>query len=182
LEGQDLSAHLQSIWTDDEVFGLLSDLGHALQACHDLSVVHRDLSPGNVRRLPSGSYVLMDPGYAKHLRLAAITGVFQPGTPGFRSPEHVAGGNPTAASDIYSLGVLGYYGRSGQFPIDPTGLQAEYDRRLLNTAAPSLVSVAPDSDVELVRILDRCLQRQPARRFLDGSELLEQLSAIGRVR
>ena len=182
LEGDDLGSHLQTAWADEEVFGLLSDMAQALGACHQLSVVHRDLSPGNVRRLPSSKFVLMDPGYAKHLRLAALTGLFQPGTSGFRSPEHVAGGNTTAASDIFSLGILAYYARSLQFPIDPTGPDHEYDRRLLHTQSDSLAVVAPDADPDLVRIVDQCLRRQPARRFLDGGELLDALTKAGRAR
>ncbi len=182
LGGEDLTVHLGSTWTDDKVFELLSDMANALDACHTELVVHRDLSPGNVRVLRDGTFVLMDPGYAKHLQLAALTGVFQPGTPGFRSPEHVPGGNPTAASDVFSLGVLAFYARSGVFPIDPTGNQVDYDNRLLNSSAPSLDSVVNGVSARLVTVVDRCLQRQPARRFLDGAELLEELQNIGRLR
>lgn len=182
LGGADLSASLNVAWGDDDVFGLLSDLARALDACHELSVVHRDLSPGNVRRLDTGRFVLMDPGYAKHLRLAAITGLFQPGTPGFRSPEHIAGGNPTAASDIFSLGILAFFARTNTFPIDPTGDPLDYDRRLVNTQARSLGEIEPLASPALIEVVDRCLRRQPARRFLDGHELLEKLDSIGELR
>ena len=182
LGGDDLGSNLGTKWDDTEVFRLLSDVGHGLQACHDLAVVHRDLSPGNVRMLPSGQFLLMDPGYAKHLQLAALTGIYQPGTPGFRSPEHVAGGNATAASDVFGLGILAYYARTNTFPIDPTGSEIEYDRRLLHQPAAPIRSIDPDVSPALASIVDRCLQRQPARRFVDGSELLDALDAIGELR
>ena len=183
LEGADLSASIGSgLWSEAEVFGLLSDVGHALEACHNLEVVHRDLSPGNVRLLPSGRFVLMDPGYAKHLRLIGITGVFQPGTTGYRSPEHVAGGDPSAASDIFCLGILAFISLTGQFPIDPSGTDAEYDRRLRHTQASAVIAAAPTTSQDLAQIIDTCLSRQPARRYLDGAELLEALAKIGKIR
>jgi len=179
LEGVDLSRSLGAIWEEVEIFRLLSDIGHALQACHELDVVHRDLSPGNIRALPSGSFVLMDPGYAKHLRLAALTGVYQPGTAGYRSPEHVAGGSTSAASDIYCLGILAYYAATGSFPIDPSGPENEYDRRLLHSPAPDVTIARSDISTELALVINTCLNRQVARRYLDGSELLEALDLIG---
>jgi eukaryotic-like serine/threonine-protein kinase len=183
LGGNDLSGSLgPPSWGEDRVFELLNDVASALQACHDLAVVHRDLSPSNVRLLPSGRFVLMDPGYAKHLRLAALTGVFQPGTPGFRSPEHVPGGDPSAASDVFCLGILAFYAMTGTFPIDPNVPDAEYNRLLRNTQAPSIAVLVPTVSSDLARIIDTCLQRQPARRYLDGKELLDALAQIGRSR
>ncbi|WP_425499876.1 protein kinase domain-containing protein, partial [Luteolibacter marinus] len=72
------------MWSEREVWPLLHDMAEALAACHDLEVVHRDLSPANVRCMPDGHFVLMDPGLAKHLEKSALTGGFQPGTTGFR--------------------------------------------------------------------------------------------------
>lgn len=179
LDGADLSACFTHQWSDEEVFGLLRDCSRGLQACHDLDVVHRDLSPANVRRLSTGRYVIMDPGLARHLAKTALTGIFQPGTPGFRSPEHVPGGDPTAASDIFGLGILAFYARTRQLPVDPTGGDAVYFSRLINQQAPSIQTIDPSVGDELAAIVDRCLRRQPARRYLDGTELLAELKKVG---
>lgn len=179
LDGGDLSASMTVKWTDDEVFRLLADCASGLQACHDLDVVHRDISPGNIRRLSSGRYVIMDPGLARHLEKTALTGVFQPGTPGFRSPEHVPGGDPMPASDIFSLGILAFMTRTARFPVDPTGTEATYYARLTNGQAPPIKSVEANVGDELAQVIDRCLQRQSARRYLDGAELSIALQKIG---
>lgn len=171
LDGADLRTSLNKVWDESEAWPLLHDMAEALSACHELEVVHRDLSPGNVRQLPDGHFVLMDPGLARHLEKTALTGAFQPGTPGWRSPEHVPGGDPTPASDIFALGILAFFALTGTFPVDPKGDPAEYDRRLVEQQAPGIATLVQGLSAELCEVVDTCLSRQPARRYLDGSEL-----------
>ncbi|AWB90867.1 serine/threonine-protein kinase [Aeromicrobium chenweiae] len=178
LDGQDVRQTLNTIWSEDDVWTLLGDIAVALEACHELDVVHRDLSAGNVRKTADGRFVLMDPGLARHLERTAITGHFQPGTPGWRSPEHVPGGEPSPASDIFALGILAFYALTGGFPVDPNGAPGEYDRRLTDEQAAPIKSVAAGVSDQLAQVIDTCLQRQPARRFLDGRELRERIATI----
>jgi len=180
LDGNDLSQCMATPWSDDRAFRLLADIARGLQACHDLDVVHRDLSPGNVRQLANERYVLMDPGLARHLAKTALTGTYQPGTAGFRSPEHVPGGDPTPASDIFSLGILAFCARTGRFPVDPSGSESEYFKRLVNDQVPPIQTIDPSVGDDLASVIDRCLRRQPARRYLDGAELITDLEKIGR--
>lgn len=182
LDGDDLSASLDHAWAETDVWVLLSDMAEALAACHELEVVHRDLSPGNVRRTSDGRFVLMDPGLARHLEKTALTGAFQPGTPGWRSPEHVPGGEPTPASDIFALGILAFVALSRTFPVDPTVDQVTYDRALVEQQAPSIATMVPGISAELREVVDTCLSRQPARRYLDGVELRAVLAGVGAAR
>ena len=178
LGGDDLQAHMTIPWSEDMTVQLLADIGQALAACHELAVIHRDLSPGNVRRLPNGRFVLMDPGLARHLEKEALTGFFQPGTRGYRSPEHTPGGKPIPASDVFGLGILAFRMLTGTLPIDPMGRsEDEYNRILLYGNAPKLSASA--ASPPLCELVDRCLQRQPARRFIDAFELLETLTKSG---
>jgi serine/threonine protein kinase len=179
LDGDDLSMSLNRKWDESEVWPLLHDMAEALAACHELEVVHRDLSPRNVRRTSDGHFVLMDPGLARHLAKTALTGAFQPGTPGWRSPEHVPGGDPTPASDIFALGILAFVALTGAFPVDPNGDPAEYDRRLVEQQAASIATQVPSISTELCKVIDTCLSRQPARRYLDGAELKSALDSLG---
>lgn len=91
LDGDDLLDLLGPQWNQDEALNLVRGLAEALHFLHDVDVVHRDLSPGNVRRRSDGTWTLLDPGLARHLAELSLTGVYQPGTPGFRSPEQVPG-------------------------------------------------------------------------------------------
>lgn len=179
LDGKDLLAAFDHRWDEAEVWVLLRDMAEALAACHELEVVHRDLSPGNVRRTSDGHFVLMDPGLARHLAKTALTGAFQPGTPGWRSPEHVPGGDPSPASDIFALGILAFVALSGSFPVDPKVGQVAYDRALVEQQAPSISSLVPGVSAELGGVIDVCLSRQPARRYLDGAELKSVLDGLG---
>jgi len=173
LDGEDLGGLLGEPWDEGLVRALLVDLGKGLAACHDLEVVHRDLSPGNVRRTSSGRFVLMDPGLARHLEKTAITGQYQPGTAGFRSPEHVPGGEPIPASDVFALGILAYCCLTGELPFDAT--HADYEIELGRTQVPSVVVKRSDVSPDLAGVVDRCLRLQPARRYLDGQELVADL-------
>ncbi|WP_197276208.1 serine/threonine protein kinase [Corynebacterium deserti] len=181
LDGSDLTQHLDRQFTSDEVWKLLADLAKGLKEIHSLEVVHRDLSPNNIRWKSDGSFVLMDPGLARHLAKTALTGVFQPGTPGWRSPEHVAGGEPVPSSDIFCLGILAYYCLTTQLPFAINKDPAEQEFELLNCQVSSVQDLRFDLDPDLVSVVDRCLQRQPARRFIDGAELLGELQILGKA-
>lgn len=177
LDGDDLDHHLAAPWDEHAVWVLAEDLANALKACHEQEVVHRDLSPRNIRRLPSERYVVMDPGLARHLARAAITGFMQPGSFGWMSPEHVPGGRAVPASDIFSAGVLLYCALTTQLPVPYAHDDPDYFRRLAHDQSPSVRALRPDISEELVRIVDRCLERQAARRFLDGEEFLAAVRA-----
>ncbi|MFJ8637944.1 serine/threonine-protein kinase [Streptomyces sp. NPDC093610] len=175
LDGSDMRKNLDKTWDYARCARLIANIGEALAAFHDLEVVHRDLSPANVRELSDGSFSLMDPGLARHLAKTALTGLFQPGTPGHRSPEHVPGGDIQPVSDIFALGILAFLALTGAHPIDPSGAEDDYYRRLREYDSPKIETICPDIPTALRDVINRCLQRQPARRFLDGQELVEEL-------
>ena len=83
------------------------DLAYALQAIHEVGILHRDLKPGNVMLRDDGSIALIDFGLAKHVALKMeVTDkglIF--GTPHYMSPEQGHGKEIDARSDIYALGV-----------------------------------------------------------------------------
>lgn len=176
LTGDDLSTTLTvAPWPVADVERLIREVALGLAACHQQDVVHRDLSPGNVRRCDDDRFVLMDPGYARHLAKTALTGLYQPGTPGYMSPEHVPGGSPSPASDIFMLGVLAYAAVTGALPLQPTGDMDNYYRELRDIDVPRVQNARPDVPDGLAAVIDRCLNRQPARRYIDADELLAGL-------
>ncbi|MGW0252517.1 serine/threonine-protein kinase [Nocardia goodfellowii] len=174
LDGQDLS-DIPPKWSENDARLLVIGLGQALSHLHDHEVVHRDLSPGNVRRRTDGTWTLLDPGLARHLAELSVTGLYQPGTRGFRSPEQVTGGTPEPYSDIYGVGILAYYVLSGELPVDPSGDESAYFRRLIEQQPAPIQTHRPDLDDDFAGVIDRCLERQPTRRYLDAAELLDDL-------
>ena len=180
LDGDDLRALTAAFpWTPEQVWTLIADCAAGLAACHELDVVHRDLSPGNVRRRTDGSFALMDPGFARHLTRTALTGAYNPGTPGYMTPEHVPSGQPITASDIFGLGILAFQALTGVLPIAHPGNDAAYFMQLRTSQAPSILTIRPDTPPDLAALIDRCLQRQPARRYLDAAELIADLPESG---
>ncbi|MCA9624621.1 MAG: protein kinase, partial [Myxococcales bacterium] len=179
LDGDDLRALVGTPWSWPEARQLAIDMARGLVAFHEAQVVHRDLSPGNVRRISAGAFKLIDPGLGRHLAKATVTGSFQPGTPGFMSPEHViVGARPLPASDVFSAGVLLFVALTGRLPIDVGGDFDDYCDRLraaqLDVQLDHIRGDLPGAAYELV---GRCLESQSARRFLDGAELLSAAEA-----
>ena len=179
LLGQDLRLLLGTPWDWPQTKRLAQDVLAALRALHAEDAIHRDLSPGNVRALPDGRFVVMDPGLARWLTKTTITGPTDPGTPGYMSPEHVIPtARPTAASDIFELGVLLFEALSGQQPIPYAGDFTDYATRLRDTQAPSISTLRPDLSPQQSEFVDTMLARQLPRRFLDTDEAETALAAL----
>jgi eukaryotic-like serine/threonine-protein kinase len=87
LDGDDLRELLVKPWNWEETTAMASDVARGLSALHAVGVVHRDLSASNVRRRSNGSYVVIDPGFARHTLRTGLTIGGQPGTIGFFTPS-----------------------------------------------------------------------------------------------
>jgi serine/threonine-protein kinase len=181
LEGDDLSELVgPDPWEWPEVKTMALDVARGLSALHCVNVVHRDLSASNVRRLTGGSWVVMDPGFARHEDRSDLTVGGQPGTPGFLSPEHVQAysGAPTAASDVFCVGNLMVLALTGQTAIPFTGDQGDYVSRLARVETVDVASLRPDLPPPVLEVIARCLHAQPARRYRNGSRLSEALEQL----
>ncbi|MER6475791.1 serine/threonine-protein kinase [Streptomyces filamentosus] len=181
LDGDDLTPSLQTgPWTWNETARMAKDVARGLGAAHAKKVVHRDLSPNNIRRLSNGSYKVMDFGFARHTLRSGLTIAGQPGTPGFASPEHLHtfSGAPTAASDVFCVGILMYAALAGVLPIPYRGDDADYTLRLINTRIIDIAEYRPDLSDQQCALIRRCLHPQPARRFLNGNRLAQAIEEI----
>lgn len=177
LEGDDLSDLLGSPWDWADVKRMASQVAEGLAVLHADKVVHRDLSANNVRRLTAGSFVVMDPGWARHLDASRMTVGGQPGTLGYVSPEHLNGysGAPTPASDVFCVGILMFVTLTGQLPIPYTGDLGDYVNRLTSVTTLDLPTLRSDLDPAVIDLVRRCLHPQSARRYRNGTGLAEAL-------
>ncbi len=162
----------------------------AVQFAHQNMVVHRDLKPGNILVTESGEVKLLDFGIAKSMAPVdsdasrAAKTQFQPRTLDYASPEQVANRPVSAASDVYSLGVVLYRMLSGRSPYALGGLSAGEAERLVREQIPHLASAAAQplaagdasSRVEAVpwatrlrgdldNILAKALRKDPGERY-----------------
>lgn len=180
LDGEDLGNLLngsQWPWADAKSMGV--QVANGLAAGHKKSVIHRDLSANNVRRLSDGTYKVLDFGFARHTLRSGLTVAGQPGTPGYLTPEHLNSysGGPMQMSDVFQLGILLYTALSGVSPYPWTGDDYEYMTRLRSGAMTPLGTHRTDLTDEQVGVVHRALHQQPARRFRNAAALRDALEA-----
>ncbi|HEX4951926.1 MAG TPA: protein kinase [Thermoanaerobaculia bacterium] len=147
----------------EEVARIGRDLAGALAALHAKGIVHRDVKAQNVLRQRDGRVVLVDfgVGVAPGQGLGAST---LSGTPLYMAPELLAGGEPTAKSDLYSLGVLLFFlATGGKFPLDAESVEELLDRHR-EAGGVSLRSARKELPKELVQIIESCLAPKPEER------------------
>lgn len=180
LDGEDLTDSLGQPWDWPTTATMAKHVAKGLNEMHQRGIVHRDLSPNNIRCTSNGIYVVMDPGFARHTLKSGLTVGGQPGTPGFLSPEHFQSfsGAPTPAADIFGIGILMYTSLTGQLPFAHDTDPADYYTRVTQGLRPSLSDLRPDLDSQAVALVDKALHPQPARRFLDASHFLHHIGAI----
>jgi len=103
----------------ERTLDIIGQAALALQAAHDGGVIHRDVKPGNLMLTPEGTVKVTDFGIARATNSVplTLTGAIM-GTAYYISPEQASGGTVTAASDVYSLGIVAYECLSGRRPFD----------------------------------------------------------------
>ena len=156
----------------------LFDVAQALAHAHRSRIVHRDLKPENVY-LDEGLGIarLADFGIAR--AWDSDSGLTLPGTaigtPSYMSPEQVDGRELDGRSDLYSLGLLGYEMLTGRQPWEGESLYAVIFKQK-NEELPPISSLRPDTPANLLRAIERAVQKDPADRWKDAEAFLEALT------
>jgi eukaryotic-like serine/threonine-protein kinase len=158
-------------------------IANGLSAAHDKGIVHRDLKPDNVFVTRDERVKILDFGLAKQTRTTAVTaegatltsptptaaGVVL-GTVGYMSPEQVRGQTADHRSDVFSFGAILYEMISGKraFVGDSS---IETMNAILKAEPLELAESNPQLSPGLDRIVRRCLEKAPERRFQSASDL-----------
>lgn len=154
----------------------LREVAWALAYAHARGVVHRDVKPENIMiERGSNRALVTDFGIARVEHSASLTSEGNVvGTAHYMSPEQVQGGALDGRSDLYALGVVGYFLLSGRVPFEgmpPGAVLVAHATQ----APPPLRSVAPRIPAALAETIDRCLAKDPAARYATGEDLAEAL-------
>src|SRR5438309_2447809 len=160
-----------------EAARVVREVAWALAYAHSQGVVHRDVKPDNIMiESGSGRALVADFGIAGLVKGATgVDGGEVIGTPDFMSPEQALGEAVDARSDLYSLGLVGYFALSGTLPFE-AAKATDVLAKQVTEAAPPLASAAPGVPRRLAQAIDRCLSKDPADRPDGTATLAEQLS------
>jgi|HubBroStandDraft_6_1064221.scaffolds.fasta_scaffold02277_6 serine/threonine protein kinase len=164
VDGEDMSSLMRRIGRlpGDKALEIARQVCAGLAAAHEHGIIHRDLKPANIMLDGRGRARITDFG------LAGIATEMKgedarAGTPAYMSPEQFSGGEVTAKSDLYSLGLLMYEIFTGKKPYE-AATYAEM-ARLREKSAPIAPSAhLKDIDPLVERVMLRCLEKNPAKR------------------
>jgi hypothetical protein len=164
VDGEDLASLMRRIGRlpPDKAVEIGRQLCAGLAAAHEHSIIHRDLKPANIMLDGRGHVRITDFGLAG--LAAEIKGdAARAGTPAYMSPEQFGGGELSAKSDLYSLGLVLYEIFTGKRPFDAPTM--EEMARLRDRSAPTAPSqFVKELDPLIERVILRCLEKDPAKR------------------
>jgi serine/threonine protein kinase/tetratricopeptide (TPR) repeat protein len=153
-------------------------ISEGLAKAHEKEIVHRDLKPANVMLTQDGVVKLLDFGLAKLGGLSKLTKEGTTlGTAAYMSPEQARGEIVDQRTDIFSLGVLLYEMITGQQPFKGDYEQA-VTYSILHEDPEPITGLRTGVPMELERIVNKCLQKEPSDRYQGANELLVDLRQI----
>jgi len=183
LEGETLAAHIRRVGPipRNEAFPLAQQMAEGLSAAHQAGVIHRDFKSANVI-LCDGKALITDfglarlePGKGNPVAVGTITANSQiAGTIAYMSPEQLCGGEMTAASDIYSFGVVLFEVATARLPFDDRHIIQSAMQRASDSTL-NVRALAPTIDPRWASVIKRCLQRDPSKRFQSALEAATEL-------
>ena len=179
VPGDSLENRLTGAPLDPEMLlGILVPIADALAHMHQRGIVHRDVKPANILLRSGDDWpFLIDFGVAtlRTSDYSRFEATQRLGTPDFMSPEQALGAwDADHRSDIYSLGLVLYAGLAGSLPFRGSPLALAAQRAAFDV--PPLRASAPGVSKGLAEIVDRCLARDPGRRWRDATALGRALS------
>ncbi len=175
---QDRLKHLKKTNTRmplDQAIRVILDICNALGYAHKQGMIHRDIKPANIMLDIHSQAILMDFGIVKILDATehTTTGAVL-GTARYMSPEVIRSEMPDERSDLYSLGVTFYEMLSGDPPFDADSAMSLLMRHL-NDPVPDLNSKRSDIPRELIRIVNKALEKDRNDRYRSANEMAGDL-------
>lgn len=159
--------HREGYLEESQALDILDQAAHGLAVIHDMGLVHRDIKPGNLMLTQNGKVKITDFGIAKAASAVPLTRTgMVVGTAQYVSPEQAQGQPVNAASDVYSLGVVGYELLSGKRPFTGDSSVSIALAHVSNNPPPLSTGISAPTR-ELISI---ALRKDPATRFANGTE------------
>jgi len=194
VEGESLAAKITGRPLDpDEILDIAIQVCDALDVAHSKGIIHRDIKPANVMITARRQVKILDFGLAKivYPEAQAVTedvstqpststgrGVVL-GTVQYMSPEQALGREVNHRTDIFSLGVMLYEMATGVKPFAGATASETIDR-ILHSQPEAIARLNYRVPLELERIIRKCLEKDPERRYQSAREQLIDLQNLKR--
>lgn len=161
----------------DTKLRILIEVCRALDYAHKRGVVHRDVKPANIRILENGAVKIVDFGIA-HLTDSSMTQAgLVLGTPSYIAPEVLRSGRVDHRADIWAVGVILYELLAGRRPFDAPTVPALINS-IIRDATPRLDVTRLGVPLEIGRIVQHTLAKEPGERYREASKLADDLEAL----
>ncbi len=182
IEGRDL-AHLlreRERLPVPQALRFAKHIAAGLAAAHDAGVVHRDLKPENIMIDNDDQALIMDFGISRSVTAGTSTATAAGavmGTLEYMAPEQARGITVDHRADLYSFGLILHDMLVGRHRIAAQSAMSEMMRRM-QEPPPPVRSIAPDVPEALERVVAKCLDPDPERRYPTTRALLDQLESL----
>ena len=157
-----------------EAVSIAIQVANGLDAAHKHRIVHRDIKPQNIIISKEGKVKVTDFGIAKVASSSTINSSSTMGSVHYISPEQARGGYSDERSDIYSLGITIFEMLTGTVPFDGDSTVAVAVQHIQDEI-PAPSTVAADIPVSIDKIVLKCTQKKPDRRYQSAAELITDL-------
>ena len=157
-----------------EAVGIAIQIAQGMEAAHANHIIHRDIKPQNIIISKEGKVKVTDFGIAKAATSNTIAAGQAVGSVHYISPEQARGGYSDEKSDIYSLGVTLYEMISGKMPFAADNTVSVALLHINEEAVP-LRELDPEIPASIEKIVQKCMQKKPERRYLTATELIADL-------
>ena len=159
----------------EDAIDIAIQIAQGLTKAHEKEIVHRDIKPANIMLTADAVVKILDFGLAKLSTQTKLTKESTTlGTVSYMSPEQAKGEDVDYRTDIWSLGVIIYEMLSGQLPF-----KGEYESAviysILNDTQESVTGLRTGVPMELERIINKCLNKNPSDRYQHVDDLIVDL-------
>lgn len=178
VEGVTLKTYIEKKvrLTYKEAVSIAIQVGRGMEAAHAKNIIHRDIKPQNILISTEGKAKVTDFGIARAASNHTISADVM-GSVHYASPEQARNGFVNDKSDIYSLGIVMYEMVTGRVPFDgETTVAVAIQHLQEEMTLPSVY--APDLPISLEKIILKCTQKSPDRRYANTGELLADLKQV----
>ena len=159
-----------------EALNISVQIASGLSAAHENRIIHRDIKPQNIIMSRDGKVKVTDFGIAKVADSTTVT-TTAAGTVHYISPEQARGGYSDERSDIYSLGITMYEMVTGRVPFEGETNVAVALMHIQSEITPPR-QLEPSIPVSFEKIILKCTQKKPERRYASARELIADLRKV----